>query len=214
MLPLLIYDMVNPSDEVYHTLLLLRVLVEYVVSPALSSGQIANMGILIEDYVHRRRSLFPDVKLRPKHHYLSHYRMLTRKFGPLIRLWTMRFESKHQFFKRCMRNSRNFINVTGMLAKRHQLLQAYLSGAPRFPTNEALINSNLVVDPSGQVKECLQSLGITDVHLCTECTVRGTVYSRGQVLPVEIHPDKKSILFDKTEMLVIDPELHVNLLVS
>ena len=214
LLPLLIYDMVNPSDKVYHTLLLLRVVVEHVVSPALSSGQVAYMGILIEDYLHRRRSLFPDVKLRPKHHYLSHYPMLTRNFGPLIRLWTMRFESKHQFFKRCMRNSRNFINVTGMLAKRHQMLQAYLSGAPRFLTNEVLINSNLVVDPSIEVKECLQFSGITDGHLCTECTVRGTVYSKGQVLPIEMHPDKKSILFGKIEMIVIDPELHVNFLVS
>jgi len=140
--------------------------------------------------------------------------MLTRNFGPLIRLWTMRFESKHQFFKRCMRNSRNFINVTGMLAKRHQMLQAYLSGAPRFLTNEVLINSNLVVDPSTEVKECLQSSGITDGHLCTECTVRGTVYSKGQVLPIEMHPDKKSILFGKIEMIVIDPEMHVNFLAS
>jgi len=69
------------------------------------------MHVLVEDYVDRRLCLFPHVGLRPKHHYLLHYASLTAKFGPLMHLWTMRFESKHSYFKRCIRYSRNFVNV-------------------------------------------------------------------------------------------------------
>lgn len=36
---------------------------------------------------------------------------------------TLRFESKHQFFKNIIRSSRNFINVTSTLSKRHQMFQ-------------------------------------------------------------------------------------------
>lgn len=55
--------------------------------------------------------LFPETNLKPKHHYLCHYPALILKFGPLIRLWTMRFESKHSYFKICARNLKNFKNL-------------------------------------------------------------------------------------------------------
>ena len=42
-------------------------------------------------------------KLRPKHHYLSHYASLYKFYGPLIHLWALRMESKHQFFKNVIR---------------------------------------------------------------------------------------------------------------
>ena len=93
------------------------------------------METLIDDYVERRRVLFPNIRLRPRHHYLTHYGFLTMQFGPLIRLWTMRLESKHQYFERCVKNAKNFIDVTGMLPNRHQVLQAHLSVRPRFQSN-------------------------------------------------------------------------------
>ena len=68
---------------------------DLVCAPKISANQIAEMHIEIADYLDRRKLLFPDSSMKPKHHYLSHYASLTIKFGPLIRLWTMRFESKH-----------------------------------------------------------------------------------------------------------------------
>ena len=113
-------------------LLLLRELVEFVCSADLSETQVAYMKILIEEYVETQKTLFPHHRLRPKHHYLLHYPDLTLTFGPLIRIWTMRFESKHSYFKRCIRSSKNFKNVTKSLADRHQLLQTCLSSSGMF----------------------------------------------------------------------------------
>jgi len=99
---------------------------------AIAHGQVAYMKVVTGDYIGRRRGLFPDVPLRPKHHFLSHYALLTLQLGPLVHLWTMRFESKHQYVKRCLRRSHNFINVAKMFACHHQMQQAYLSAGIRF----------------------------------------------------------------------------------
>lgn len=92
---------------------------------------------LIELYVELRQELFPGVKLRPKHHYLLHNSHLTLQFGPLIYTWTTRFESKHSYFKRCIRASKNFINVTKSLADWHELLQAYQLCGPQGYVSES-----------------------------------------------------------------------------
>ncbi|KAI4898988.1 hypothetical protein NFI96_028833 [Prochilodus magdalenae] len=48
---------------------------------------------------------------------LRHYPGLILKFGPLIRLWTMRFESKLSYFKRCARQLKNFKNLSQSFRK-------------------------------------------------------------------------------------------------
>jgi len=99
-LPLLVHDRISDAENaVWQLVLLLREIVEFVCAPRLSEPQIAYMKVLIEEYVEMRLQLFPHVNLRPKHHYLLHYADLTLKFGPLIHTWTMRFESKHSYFK-------------------------------------------------------------------------------------------------------------------
>ena len=68
-------------------------------------------------------------------------------FGPVVRLWTMRFESKHSYFKRCIRYSPNFKKVYLTLAEKHQLLQAYKCAASYFPCDiEAKQSVPLFVD--------------------------------------------------------------------
>lgn len=42
-----------------------------------------------------------------------------------MRNWAMRFEAKHNYFKRLVEKINNFKNITYSLARRHQALQAY-----------------------------------------------------------------------------------------
>lgn len=132
-LPILVHDRIEDADNaVWRLVLLLRELVEFVCAPSLLESQIAYMKVLIEEYVEIRKELFSHVNLRPKHHYLLHYADLSLQFGLLIHTRTMRFESKHSYFKRCIRSSKNFRNVTKSLAERHQLFQAYQSHGSLF----------------------------------------------------------------------------------
>jgi hypothetical protein len=133
LLPLILGNRIRDVDDgVWQMCLLLREVVELVCAPRLSISQIAYMETVIKEYIEMRMELFPSIKLRPKHHYLLHYPRLTHLFGPLIRMWSMRFESKHSYFKRVARHSQNFKNVTKTLAERHQLYQAYISTGERF----------------------------------------------------------------------------------
>ena len=45
--------------------------------------------------------------------------------GPLVRLWMMRFEGRHSYFKRLATQMGNFINISYSLSMRHQRLQCY-----------------------------------------------------------------------------------------
>lgn len=42
------------------------------------------------------QSTFADFRSRPKHHFIEHYALLIRAFGPLSDVRTMRFEGKHK----------------------------------------------------------------------------------------------------------------------
>ena len=66
------------------------------------------------------------------------------RFGPLVRHWTMRYEAKHNYFKKLAQNTGNYINLSRTLAKRHQYLQCYyhLSG-------DAMFEKNTEIGPGG-----------------------------------------------------------------
>jgi hypothetical protein len=119
MLVLLIGDRItDPENEVWQLFLL----VELVCSKSITHSQVAYLHVLVEDYLDRRLNAFPNARLRPEHHYLMHYADLTLKFWPLMHLWTLRFESKHSYFKRRIRYSQNFKNVCSLLAEWQQFL--------------------------------------------------------------------------------------------
>lgn len=76
----------DDEDVVWMMVLLLKKITELVCSQVIYVEQTFYLDLLVEEYLYLRAKHFPDELLRPKHHYLSHYGDLTRKFGPLIRL--------------------------------------------------------------------------------------------------------------------------------
>lgn len=130
---LLIGNFVNdPLDKVWQMYLNLKTIVEILTSTSVTLAQIAFVNVCIEEYLFDRQTLFPGRPLRPKHHFLLHYPELSLAFGPLIHLWTMRFESKHTYFKTCARQLQNFKHLSKTLANRHQMLQAYYTSGSLF----------------------------------------------------------------------------------
>ncbi|XP_047136285.1 uncharacterized protein LOC124813381 [Hydra vulgaris] len=119
-LPLLLMDRIfDFNHAVWQLILLLREITELICASKVSLSQILFLQHLINEYLEQRKKLFPDIPLRPKHHYMYHYPFLIMKCGPQITLWTLRMESKHIFFKRSDRSAQNFINITKHLAGAH-----------------------------------------------------------------------------------------------
>ena len=96
------------EDPVWEVCLKLREIVDLVCSPQISADQVTLLQFIIGEYLQSRKTLFPEQTPQPKHHYLVHYPELTIQFGPLIRLWTLQFESKHTYFKQCTKELHNF----------------------------------------------------------------------------------------------------------
>ena len=131
--PLLVGSRIADLDEVWLLCMLSIQLIEIVCAPKISLGMVTYLQCIIEEYVTYRKLLFPDVTLKPKHHFLVHYPGLIMKFGQLMRLWAMRFEAKHSYFKQCARAGQHFRNLPKTLAERHQLHQSFHSMGDLFP---------------------------------------------------------------------------------
>lgn len=124
--------MQHPQDNVWQLILQLKDIVNLIGAQQISKAQVTYLDVLIQEYLETRKALFPDINLRPKHHFLRHYPGRILKFGPLIRLWTMCFESNHSYLKRCTMHLKNFKNLCLTLSEIH-LFQAFLSARSVSP---------------------------------------------------------------------------------
>lgn len=132
LLPFLIGSKVPEDDGAWNVLMDLKDMVELIICPVFTDESIQYLQMKIQDHRNMLQEVFPDFTLRPKHHYTEHYPDLICCFGPLVHLWTMRFEGKHSFFKRVVHDTQNFKNILKTLANRHQHMMAYSLSAPAF----------------------------------------------------------------------------------
>lgn len=97
-IPLIFGDLV-PEDNLHCCLLLLLLnIINIVFSYCITEGMTVYLKHLIVELHQLFKELYPSKKLLPKHHFMVHYPKCLRKIGPLIHIWTMRFEAKDNFF--------------------------------------------------------------------------------------------------------------------
>ncbi|XP_045074169.1 uncharacterized protein LOC123487075 isoform X2 [Coregonus clupeaformis] len=120
-MPLLFGDLIQSDDQHWHLLLLLLHIVNIVFSPVLTEGMTIYLKHLIIDHHQLFKQLFPAINLLPKHHFMIHYPRNIKNIGPVLHMWCMRYEAKHNFFKKQLKS---FKNVTKTLAKKHQSCMA------------------------------------------------------------------------------------------
>lgn len=188
--PVLMEDKIkDPFHEAWHCIILLNEIVEIVMAPTIDKKILPYLSLIIREYIHLRRKLFPNVPLRPKHHYMIHYPSLILRYGPLIKVWAMRFESKHSYFKRTVRYTQNFINVLKTLSEKHELFQSLIRlGSDIRQTVECFNKTNFNVKLySTNVERCVSNMGWTgeekkNVYECTKIVYKGTTYEKGTVL--------------------------------
>ncbi|RXN04057.1 gypsy retrotransposon integrase 1-like protein [Labeo rohita] len=119
LLPLMDGNMVPEEDGFWNVLMDLKEVVEVVLSPKFDEDSIQYLQTKIQDHRHILQEVFPEFRLLPKHHYLEHYPDLIRCFGPLVHLWTMRFEDDgstpeiHAACLHCHRNIAVKVTLTG-----------------------------------------------------------------------------------------------------
>lgn len=125
LLPTMIGDLIPEQCKEWKLLILLLSCMEFIFSPSLTIEATLYLATIIEEHHSLFLELYPHIHLRPKHHFMLHYPRAIQKLGPLIQFWAMRFEAKHNFFKRVSNVTCNFRNICKTMAFRHQIAQCH-----------------------------------------------------------------------------------------
>lgn len=189
LLPLMIGPSIPEGDEAWEMLMLLKDIVEIVMSSHFTDELIHFLDCKISEHRELLQTTFPNFRLRPKHHFIEHYPEMLKLFGPLIDVWTMRFEGKHNFFKQVVHDVRNFKNVPLTLAVRHQkAMGLYLDSSMFFkPAVEIQkVQSVMVESFPDNVQSLLQQRNgqQSTVLAASSASVHGVKYSADMIVSV------------------------------
>ncbi len=123
-LPFLIGDLVDRKSKHWRLFIILREICNIIFAPVVTNG----LAVFLKELIIEHHTLFRQLygtNLIPKHHFMIHYPRMMVLFGPLSKLWCMRFEAKHNPLKRLAHAVCNFKNVSKTLAFKHQVQQMY-----------------------------------------------------------------------------------------
>ena len=118
--PLIIGDLFPQNDPIWKTFIDFVDIVKRLFAPRFTKEHLIDLKRSIVNFNKTYFLTFPIENLKPKCHFLEHYHLHIQKFGPLVK--TLRFESKHSYFKYAVANSRNNINICKSMATHHQMM--------------------------------------------------------------------------------------------
>ena len=160
---------------------------ELLSTPYFTPDSLCYLLAKISDHRQLLQSNFPEIKLRPKHHFIEHYSYLIQKFGPPTECWTIRFEAKHSFFKKIVWDVNNFKNILLTLASRHQLMLAHYLEMPSIfkpetETAKVTYMSIQVIDAAVRQAILNRFSNVDSVGLTPHVFLNGTKYSKGMIV--------------------------------
>lgn len=179
LIPFLIGSKIPEHEPVWQVLLDLKQIVELVVAPVHSDESIAYLQSKISDHRRRYQEVFPNNTLLPKHHYREHYAELIKFFGPLVGLWTLRFEAKHSlFFFKVIKHTSCFKNVPLSLAVKHQIMIGYHLSSPNINKPGLNVSDVSTVPLDVLREEVAQAFkdrypDVSEINLAKKCMEQG-----------------------------------------
>eukprot|EP00102_Acyrthosiphon_pisum_P023948 XP_016661158.1 PREDICTED: uncharacterized protein LOC107884143 [Acyrthosiphon pisum] len=123
-LGVMIGDLVPNNSEIWQLYILLKKIIDIVISKSIQTECIFLLKTLITEHNQLYIKIF-QTNLKPKHHHLIHYPYIMEKVGPLSHLWSMRYESKHRESKLTANSTSSRKNICYTLSVKHQLRFAY-----------------------------------------------------------------------------------------
>lgn len=95
-------------------------------SNTITEQNLIELDALVECHLSNVMKCF-DIKLKPKHHFMTHYSEIIRRSGPICHMSTLRFEMKHKSLTKTMKNNNNFKNVTNSITDKYLHKNAFNS---------------------------------------------------------------------------------------
>lgn len=118
-LPYILFPFKHELQNIWLAVESMLQIIQILLSYQMNENDLNRLSELITTHL-RCYQLFFNQSLKPKHHFLLHYVRVIRLVGPVVRFWALRMEAKHQYFKRIIRTTNNFVNIKKTLAYKHQ----------------------------------------------------------------------------------------------
>ena len=173
----------------YQLILQISLIFQICFSPVISAETINELGNIIEAHLILFKTLFPDVNITPKMHYMLRLPQQIEYLGPLVRHCCLRFEARHRYFKD-LAPLQNFKNICLSLAERCQL-DVCADFETETPCQNPLFKTEKVIGPSStvgdslranffqRISECLlyaNPESLINVFICKWIQLHGTKY--------------------------------------
>ena len=216
LLPFLIADKIPNSNDQWRNYISFLEIIDRLCASSFSHPDLVILHQLIDDFFEVYVKLYPDDNLKPKAHFIRHYPMMIKKFGPLIK--TLRFESKNGQIKSFVANNKNKKNLCYSLAKKHQMLM-YLTYKKKLMLDHqavtvigsfetslfSLLNSEkeLFINLLGELKD-------TFISQARAAVFEGQRYSCGEAVVLSFENDE--YLFGKIFSVFHTP--HICMIIS
>lgn len=127
-IPFILHKYQAKLNKIWTPVEALLQIVQIITSSSIDDIDLKRLETLIHMHLDSFIELFGG-GLKPKHHLLLHYIRVIRAMGPVVFLWVMRMEAKHQFFKRIAQRTKFFVNLKKTMAQQHQETM-YLAQSP------------------------------------------------------------------------------------
>lgn len=102
--------------------LTLRDIMTILMSPTVNEQEIQLLTFLITEHHELYLDCFDHLRAKP--HLMIHYPTILRIIGPVLQVWTLRFESFHQIMKQTAKMSRNRVNLLKTFSVKNQFINA------------------------------------------------------------------------------------------
>lgn len=117
---LIVGDLIpNKNYRVWKFLLQTVKFVDLLFLPFYTPQDLDNLKITISKMNEMYIRIF-KTELKPKHHYLTHYPTMIRRFGPLYYISSMRYEAKHKVVKNYTKNTSNRLDLSHSIGRKLQ----------------------------------------------------------------------------------------------
>lgn len=201
---LIIGDLVPLDNKVWELYIALREIICILLARSITPATPDLLAILIARHHTLYKEIFSE-HLKPKFHFLIHYPLLLRRYGPIRNLSCIRYEAKHKDLKSIAKAVTSRQNPAYTLALRNQIRLSC-----RFISREGL--SNRV---SWGLEEKLSSLSeyesfmhvlpstVSEIEICVSwVNVNGTVHRRETVIALDTHCIDRSM--GKIKQIIIN----------
>ena len=118
-LGLIVGELVPQESEIWELYIKLREIISIITSPAITAEDLIQLDILISEHHNIYIKYFGQLKF--KFHSVIHYKRMILQNGPLIKISSMRFESKHREIKAIIQATSSRRNILKTVGIRHQL---------------------------------------------------------------------------------------------